>query len=567
MQDMILDDDALEQALRTELRREPAGPCLAQYRQNGELYWRSRGEVLGEAARIGGRLLAAGLRRGEPAIVAPVADGEVDTAGLVLACFLIGVPPLVLPAIDSGYGAQTDLWRHVFGVTESRVVLIGSDAERSVLVAAGLLEAIGAEADCLGLAALRYSPVRLLVAPRENLVARCNALQLTSGTTGSNHVCVWHGGAMLRAATGVATAMALDPGDRLFNWSGLHHTVGLLNTFIVGLVHGIPIVFMSPQCFAMDPLHWLSGITKSGATVTAAPNFALRAVARCMSNPRAAHLSLSHLRAIWNTGERILPTNVLEVAELLRPIGLRPEALRSNYGMAENTGGATFTSVGPEPLRIEVVAVNELETALIARPPSIGERSVEIASVGAPWPGLTVEILDESGEQLPDGRVGHVILRSPSRFEGYLRDPAATAAIIDGDCLLTGDLGYLRDGELFWTGRRSDIINVRGRKIDPDEFADVVKQVEEIVPGRYAAFGIGDIDRGTERVVVIVEVPAGTDRKRVAQGLRRAAALRLGIEVGDVVTVPPGRLEPTMSGKRRHRYYKRLYEAGSLTSD
>lgn len=553
------------EALARALGAEPGTPCLGQYRGRGSLEWRTRGAVLADARMIATGLRMAGIRAGEPCLVVPVVDGEVDAAGVVAGCILAECPPLVLPAADGGLGENVALLGRALAITDARAVLLASTDPRARGVVAGMVEAAGMRARVLDLSALRNGTARLDHAPRANRIAACHAMQLTSGTTGSSRVCVWSGGGMRTAMAGIVSAMELGRRDRLFNWSGLHHTVGVLNNLLVGLFHGIPAVFMSPQRFADDPVSWLDGLGESGATITAAPNFAFRQTADHVTAGALQRLSLSGVRAFWNTGERVLGSSIRAFHDRLGPAGLRIEALRANYGLAENTGGATFSAIGAVPLLIETLDADRLDAAGRAEPWAVGVRRAEAATVGAPWPGLSVVIRGEAGAVLPEGHVGEIALATPSRFEGYCNDAEATAAVLDGDLLLTGDLGYMRGGQLFWIGRGKEVINVRGRKIDPTEFLPIVEAVEGVDSGRYVAFGVVDAARGTERLVLAIEVPdPGADHRAVLRAMRRGVVRELGVGVDDIVLLPPRTIETTISGKRRHRYYKQLYEAGGL---
>jgi acyl-CoA synthetase (AMP-forming)/AMP-acid ligase II len=196
------------------------------------------------------------------------------------------------------------------------------------------------------------------------------------------------------------------------------------------------------------------------------------------------------------------------------------------------------------------------------------EGAMAVVGAGKGHPGLEVAILDEGGAMLPDGKVGAVALRTPSRLVEYLGNAEATAQAIMGEWLLTGDLGYLRDGELFWVGRTHERITVRGKKIDPSDFEPVLFDVPGLRQGCFAAFGIDDPVAGTESVVIVSEVRDldTTDLQATADQVRRQVLSRLGIGLGDVVLVPPGSLTKTSSGKRRHRHFKQMYESGRLVT-
>ncbi|MDW3224216.1 MAG: AMP-binding protein [Paracoccaceae bacterium] len=544
------------------LSHNPSALALAQYYRDGELIWRTRGEVLTQARTVAYGLVHAGLMAAEPVLIMPFGDGEVDAAICIVAAVLVGCPPLVLPALDGGFSNATAVLTHAQAITDARVVLVATRNHSQIAAARDLVEASGAPVMCLHLAALETATVVIELPRRANRIARCHALQLTSGTTGASRVCIWHAPAMRTAIAGVAHSMALGPGDRFFSWSGLHHTVGLLNFLFVSLLHGIPATFMSPQVFAGNPAMWLRGLHASGATITAAPNFALRQIADRVDPDLIAGLSLSGIRAIWNAGERVLPSSISAMLETLSGTGLRPETLRANYGLAENTGGATFSSTGDSPLLVDSLDAGAIETRRIAADWSAGARRSDVATVGAPWPGLSVLTRDDYGRALSERTVGQIVLDSPSRFEGYLYDQAATDAMFEGKLLLTGDLGYLRHGQLFWIGRSQDAINIRGRKIDPDEFTAVLEDIEGVDAGRFAAFGAVDPERGTERIVLIVELTSNDAKTQALRAIRRSAAEKLGVVPDEVVTLAPNTLATTISGKRRHRHYRQLWESG-----
>jgi acyl-CoA synthetase (AMP-forming)/AMP-acid ligase II len=150
-------------------------------------------------------------------------------------------------------------------------------------------------------------------------------------------------------------------------------------------------------------------------------------------------------------------------------------------------------------------------------------------------------------------------------MEGYLKDARATSRAIRGDYLKTGDLGYVRDGEFFWTGRVRERITIRGRKLDPSDFEPVLLTVDGLRLGCFVAFGVDDARRGTEKVVVAAEIKSdNVDVDRVAGEIRERVLRQLGIALADVVLVPRGALTKTTSGKRRHRAHRDLYADGSL---
>ncbi|KHJ74352.1 class I adenylate-forming enzyme family protein [Rhodococcus sp. Chr-9] len=96
-------------------------------------------------------------------------------------------------------------------------------------------------------------------------------------------------------------------------------------------------------------------------------------------------------------------------------------------------------------------------------------------TVGAPIITVSLEIRDQSGAWLPDGRVGEVCVRSPFVMLGYWDDEAATAEAITPDrWLRTGDFGVVENGRLRLVGRRADLIHQNGENVYPSEVERVL---------------------------------------------------------------------------------------------
>ena len=130
-----------------------------------------------------------------------------------------------------------------------------------------------------------------------------------------------------------------------------------------------------------------------------------------------------------------------------------------------------------------------------------------VGSIGKPYPGVAVRLVDAQGNDVPDGSIGELIVQSPGLMEGYLDDPEAEAETLREGWLWTGDLAS-RDaaGFYFLVGRRTLRINVGGFKVAPEEVEMVLMQhpaVREV-----AVLGMPDAIRG--EVVRAVIVPNGT---------------------------------------------------------
>jgi fatty-acyl-CoA synthase len=269
---------------------------------------------------------------------------------------------------------------------------------------------------------------------------------------------------------------------------------------------------------------------------------------------------------MWNAAERIHYDTVKAFYERFKDYGLRYNALKMNFGCAENVGGATFSDADGSYV-VEHVDGGRLYGDWVAEPVDEGtEGAVSIVSCGKPHPTLEIEILSDEDESLPDGHVGYVALRSPSRLLHFEGDPESTNETIRGELVLTGDLGYKRNDNLFWVGRAKERITIRGKKYDPSDFEPVLFEIAGLRKGCFVVFGVDDEGQGTQRIVIVSEVrePREQSLEDITAEISKQTFLRLGITVSDIELVKPGTLAKTSSGKRRHRHFRQMYVDGTL---
>jgi acyl-CoA synthetase (AMP-forming)/AMP-acid ligase II len=297
--------------------------------------------------------------------------------------------------------------------------------------------------------------------------------------------------------------------------------------------------------------------------VTWSPNFGFALAAQRIADRQLDGVRLEHVHSFWNAAERIHAETLHAFHKRFAPWGVELKNLRTNFGCAENIGGATFSDRDGAFLAecVDVASLQDRQVALPIADPAQPTAGAWIVSCGRPCPGMRIKILSADGAPLPDGHVGRIALDTPSRFDGYLKDEQQTKLAIDGDWLTTGDLGYLRGPELFWVGRTRERITVRGKKFDPSDFESVLLNIVGLRQGCFAAFGVDDTAQGTQRLVIVAEVREGNSRptSEIGDDIRKQVFATLGISVSEVVLVEHGALAKTSSGKRRHRHFRELY--------
>ena len=391
-------------------------------------------------------------------------------------------------------------------------------------------------------------------------------IQFTSGSTRSPRGCVLSHRAIIRNAQAILDAIDLSDGEaiRQVQWLPLYHDMGLMAALFLPLAPGAVgnrgyTVLQPPEEFLTDPVRWLELLSRYRAHYSAAPNFALGLVARKLAGS-CPEIDLSGVRGIVVGAEPVVPETVRAFLDALAPAGLRPEAIRVAWGLAENV---CFTTMSGPGLRVDRVDPRRLRESGMAVPVPDGRTSAAVPCVGRAYPGASLRVVDGRGRPVPDRVVGGVELRSPSRMDGYFEDARATEEAFRGPWLRTGDLGYLEGEDLHLVGRSKDLIITCGRNILPQDLEQAVDGLPGIRSGNVAAFGVPGPE-GTERVAVVAETRGEVDPAELVAAVRERCRDRVGVVPRIVELVRSGQVPKTSSGKLQRGLARERYLAGAL---
>jgi acyl-CoA synthetase (AMP-forming)/AMP-acid ligase II len=385
-------------------------------------------------------------------------------------------------------------------------------------------------------------------------------LQYTSGSTSEprgivlTHANLLHNLGMLRGFQAAPSPMVM------LHWLPLHHDMGLIRGMLSPLHAGADCFMMSPTDFVEKPVRWLAAISKHRATITGAPNFGYELCVRKVTDAQIDELDLSTLKIAYCSSEPIRKATVERFLQRFASCGLARTAFRASYGLAE----ATVMVAGEvrEGPHYQTVSSILLRAGHIAPPVGTDDR-VDLVCCGQPLGGQQVAILDEHGAPCAADAIGEVCVRGASVGQGYWDRSTQTASTF-GDWLRTGDLGWLSPThDLYITGRKKDVIIVRGQNYFPQDLEATVEMAARAVrPGCVAAFGI-DGDDG-ERVVVIAECVDQQPWTEISEAIRSGIATYHGVALAAVVLVAPGEIPKTASGKVQRGRARQLYLDGAF---
>jgi acyl-CoA synthetase (AMP-forming)/AMP-acid ligase II len=532
--------------------RHPSGVTFLGLREEEvRLSW---AEVESRARCAAGALVARGVRPGDRvAIVLRTEPAFLDAFFGALHAGAVPVPlypPVRLGRMDEYVEATARMLR----VSGARVLVTSGSVARVIG------RAVAAAGPGLDLGVLDASG---LPEGRETSVPRAGGdlalVQFSSGSTVDPKPVALSHASLAAQVSSLVVLVAPTAEDVLVSWLPLYHDMGLIGCLLGAVSYPGPLVLIPPEHFLARPALWLRAVARHRGTISAAPHFAYAYAADRVRDADLAGLSLASWRIALDGAEPVTTGALHRFAARFGPFGLDPGALMPVYGLSEAALAVTFSPSGRPPLA-ERVDPASLRSGLVTP----GER--EVVSVGAPIPGVEVEVRGEDGGALPERRLGRIHVRGPSLMQGYMGDPAATFRALRDGWLDTGDLGFHARGELFVHGRAKDVVIVRGANHAPEEFEACLAAVEGLRPGCAVAVGfLPDGGDGEELLLLVERIRAWRgDPAAIADAAREAVSSRTGVRPHTVRILEPGTLPRTSSGKMRRREALRRFQAGTL---
>lgn len=396
-------------------------------------------------------------------------------------------------------------------------------------------------------------------------------LMYTSGSTGTpkgaiiTHSNVLHN---LRGFPGFRER----PCSTIVSWLPFYHDLGLLLGILHPLNQGVPAVLMPPVAFVQRPIRWLRAMSAYDASTSGAPNFGYDLCVRKVTFQERGQLDLSAWNLALNGAEPVRAETLDRFTTAFEPAGFRREAFYPSYGMSENTATVTGpTSLSP-PVYVSLDA-DALAEGHVKPVPAQDEDTQTFVGCGATLPSQEIAIVDpETRTRCAADEIGEIWISGPCVAEGYWNAPARTqqslqATLRDDDdrsYLRTGDLGFLRDGQLFITGRIKDLIIIRGRNHYPQDIEQTVDAAHSLIrPGCSAAFT--NQDDGNRSLVVVAEAAAPADKRTsIVDAIRQAVVDQHGINPTHIALLRPRTIPKTSSGKIQRHACRARFEAGTL---
>ena len=392
-------------------------------------------------------------------------------------------------------------------------------------------------------------------------------IQFSSGSTSEPKGVVLTHRNILSNAEGARQAAEFTENDVSLSWMPLTHDMGLIGFHLMMMYAGVRQHLMPTDLFVRRALLWLKWCSEKRVTLTCSPNFGYRHCLRALGDKTLDAHDLSAVRLIFNGAEPISVELAEEFLDRLAPYGLAKTAMYPVYGLAEASLAVCFPPPGSAYKYLTVdrrqLGVGAQARLVAANDPT----ALKLMCEGRPIPYTSVRLVDDAGDEVPTGTVGHLLMRGDNVTRGYFNNAEANATALAADgWLRTGDLALMLDGELYVTGRSKEIIFVNGQNYYPHDLESILQAEPGLELGKVAAAGARAPVAETDELVLFV-----LHRGRIADFLPLATrAMHLvnehaGVEVARVV--PVKRMPKTTSGKLQRTALAQAYEAGEFDAE
>jgi amino acid adenylation domain-containing protein/non-ribosomal peptide synthase protein (TIGR01720 family) len=373
-------------------------------------------------------------------------------------------------------------------------------------------------------------------------------VQFSSGSTGNPKGVILTHKNLLTNIKAISKAAGYSSGDSTMSWMPLTHDMGLIGFHLNPLFCGMDQYLMPTSVFIRCPSLWLDKATEHGTSVLCSPNFGYKYLIKHADFSAENKWDLSRVRILYNGAEPISDKICVDFLNRLAVYGLKPHSMCPVYGLAEATLAVSISDV---QAKVELITVerNQLNFGdrISVRP--AGEDTVTFVNVGKPVDNCLLRIVNNNNIAIEEDTIGNVQIKGAGVTAGYYNNEEATNEVLTTDgWLKTGDIGFIRDGSLYVTGRSKDVFFVNGQNYYPHDIENVAEAVPGIELNKIAIAGFINDDSQKEEVIAFV-----LHRGNINEFIPKAVLLKTivnsktGIEIDKVI--PVADIPRTTSGK------------------
>jgi len=368
-------------------------------------------------------------------------------------------------------------------------------------------------------------------------------LLFTSGSTGKPKGVMLSARNLIASIYGMSRVNRLNEQDISLNWMPVEHVASLVMFHLTQVYLGCEQIQVKSELILQNPLEWLDLIDRYRVTVTWSPNFAYNLVNERLGDT-VHDWDLSCLRWMGNGAEAVVGETTQRFLELLQPYGLSPTVVSPGYGMSETCSGIAHSNDFYRNMNRDFV------------------------SVGEPIPGVSLRIVNQDHQILKEGEIGLLQVQGVTVTKGYYQQPELHQELFTTDGWLnTGDLGFLRDGQLTITGRQKDVIIINGVNFYNHDLEAVVEALPGVAISFTAACGVKDSQQ-QEHIAIFFhpEEQEGESLLKLVNSIRKSVFKQIGVTPAYIIPVAKEKIPKTAIGKIQRSQLSQRFATGEFTA-
>lgn len=388
-------------------------------------------------------------------------------------------------------------------------------------------------------------------------------IQFSSGSTGApKGVTLTHEN-ILTTVRDISEAAGYSAADAFLSWMPLTHDMGLIGFHINPLFAGVDQYLIPTDLFVRRPALWLEKASTHGISILCSPNFGYRYFLRHCGDIDKSGWDLSSVRLIYNGAEPISAALCGEFSRSLEKTGLTHNAIRPVYGLAEASLAVSISTPGEEVISIELDAA-QMNIGDSVSLSSAASYTMEVVNVGKPVAHCAVRIADRNKKKMGENEIGLIQIKGPAVTPGYYNNKQATEeTLLPGGWLDTGDVGFLRNGNLYVVGRDKDILFSNGQNYYPHDIEKMAERMAGIELNKMAVAGFFNASRQKEEAVAFVlHRGSGEQFVPVYKKVKQIIGAETGLELDKVI--PVSDIPRTTSGKIQRFRLLQQYREGQF---
>ena len=425
-------------------------------------------ELNDASARIANYLLELGASPGERVTVQ--VEKSVESIFLYLACLRSG---LVYHPLNTAY--KSSELSFFIENAEPTIVICSTEAVdtyRSIVSKEGIKAFLTLDSDGSGTLMQEAARFSSNCETRQSKGSETAALLYSSGTTGQPKGIVLSHDNLLKNGETLVNTWAFSSSDQLLHMLPIYHVHGLFVGLNTILLSGASMVW----CEGFNAEEAIENLPNC-TVMMGVPTY----YTRLLSNSKLKKECCSNMRLFISGSAPLLKETFVNFQDKTG------HTILERYGMTE--------------------------TGMNTSNPLDGERRA--GTVGLPLSGVTVRVVDGSGEEMTMNETGDIQIKGPNVFSGYWRMPDKSAEDFTEDGFFnTGDKGSIdSDGYLSIVGREKDMIITGGLNVYPREIELIIDEINGVKES--AVVGVADLDFGEAVIAVIVSDGSILDEEKI----------------------------------------------------